>query len=268
MKLPIMEFDTEQGVINKESYLRHLANEPLGYENWHIIEEYKIDTCLMVFSNDQLSLGEQNLTPCYRYKFGSNVNMVYSYKNLFLIAIAPLGGPAAAGLMEELGILGIRNFIACGSAGLINHEIDSSAFMLVNRAIRDEGTSYKYEKASVYAYPDKALTQQLAQFLKEHNFNYMDATTWTTDAFFRETPTRIKRRLKQGAVVVDMECSTWCSVAKFHGYKFAQLLYTSDITKQGEWAFKSKEDRKQLKNKIINLMVDFITEMLTKKGKQ
>lgn len=261
MKLPILEFDSEDGVINKNSYLRHVANSPEDYGNISLIEKYNIDTCLLVFSKEDLPF-LQDLEICYKYRFGSNTNNVYSYKNKFLIAIAALGGPAAAGVMEELGILGIRKFIACGSAGLIDHEIDSSAFMLVERAIRDEGTSFKYEKPAIYSYPDKDLTEALATFLHKHNFKFLRTTTWTTDAFFRETPTRIKNRKKQGATVVDMECSTWCSVAKFYGYKFVQLLYTSDITKQGEWAFKSVEERNNLKLQIIELMIDFVDEYI------
>lgn len=264
MKLPILEFDDEESVINKNSYLQHIVNVPENYGNMSLIKKHNIDCCLFVFSKEELPF-EKDLEICYRYMFGSNTNNVYSYKNKFLIAIAPLGGPAAAGIMEELGILGISKFVACGSAGLINHNIDATAFMLVERAIRDEGTSYKYEKPAVYSYPDIELTNLLATFLKKQNLNYIKTTTWTTDAFFRETPTRIKKRQKQGAIVVEMECASWCSVAKFYGYKFAQLLYTSDITKQGDWAFKSKEDRAKLKNQIIQLMIDFVEEYIEKK---
>lgn len=260
MKPPILEFDTEKSVIYEKDYLKHIEKNKEIYGDFNVIKTNNINTCLFVFVKENLEEIYPNLKLFYKFRFASNENEIYIYNNKFLIAKASLGGPIAAGMMEELGMYGITNFYACGSAGLINHQIDSSAFMLVERAIRDEGTSYKYEKPAVYSYPNKITTEQLAKYLDKRGLKYIKTTTWTTDAFFRETPTRIKKRQKQGATVVEMECASWCSVAKFYGYKFAQLLYTSDITKQDGWAFKSKEDRKKLKDQVIQLMIDFLEE--------
>lgn len=261
MDLPILEFYDEEGVINKETYISH---EKEAFANMHLIQKYNIDTALMFFiKDDQIPEDiRKDLEVLYVYNFGSNKNDVYIYKKKILFAIAPLGEPASAGLMEELGFLGITKFFACGTCGLINENIDSSKFLLVERAIRDEGLSFKYEKPGIYTYTDQELTQQLEEYLKNNNFAYEKITTWTTDCAYRETPTMIKNRRSLGASTVEMECAGWCSVAKFRNYQFAQLLYSSDVTKQGSWeGFKTKEERQQARFKTLYMLLDFLLKM-------
>ena len=265
MKLPILEFYNEEGVINKETYI---ANEKDAFENMHFIQDYNIDTALMFFIKDNKIPDDirKDLQDFYVYKFGSNENIVYIYKKKFIFAIAPLGEPASAGLMEELGFMGITKFYACGTCGLIDENIDSSRFLLVERAIRDEGLSFKYEKPALYTYTDKELTNKLEEYLKNKDFNHEKITTWTTDCAYRETPSMIKKRLKQGASTVEMECAGWCSVAKFRNYQFTQLLYSSDVTKQGAWeGFKSKEERQQARLKILYMLLEFISDFVKNK---
>lgn len=265
MKFPILEFYKDEGVINKDTYIESAKEDFMKID---LLKKFKIDTALMFFIREEKIPQNINkdLTHFFNYNFGSNVNKVYIYKNKFVFAIAPLGEPASANLMEELGFMGITKFFACGSCGLINENIDGSKFLLVDRAIRDEGLSFKYEKPALYTYTNKNLTNLLEEYLKNNNFAYEKITTWTTDAPYRETPTMIKKRLNQGASTVEMECAGWCSVARMREYQFAQLLYSSDITKQGAWkGFKSKEERKKIKENILNSMLDFVLKFVKKK---
>ena len=258
MDLPILEFYDEEGVINKESYMK---SDKEAFVNMGLLKEYNIDTALMFFISDDKIPEEirKDLIEFYKYKFGSNTNSVYIYKKKFVFAIAPLGEPASAGLMEELGFMGIKKFYACGTCGLIDENIDSSKLFIVERAIRDEGLSFKYEKPAIYTYTDKDSTNKLEEYLKSKKFEYEKVTTWTTDCAYRETPTMIRNRIKQGASTVEMECAGWCAVAKFRNYHFAQLLYSSDVTKQGAWeGFNSKEERKQARLKILYMLLDFL----------
>ena len=245
MKYPITEFFSDKEVIDKVAYL---GEKEVFAECIKTLKKYKIDTALFVFTKEFPEKIKNKLQLLYFSETASCDYPVYIYNKKFLIVNEPIGAPIATVFMEELGFLGIVNFFACGSAGCVGHTVDTSKFFLVERAIRDEGTSYKYLKPSVYAYTDKELTNCLKQFLINNNFKYTTVTTWTTDAFFRETPKAIEKRIKQGATCVEMECASWCAVANFRGYKFAQLLYTSDITKQGEWSgFIDNTERKAVK---------------------
>lgn len=254
MDKPILDFFDEEGLINKESYTQNSKD----FHRQELITKYNITSALFVFIKDDVNaiLDPNKLEDFYIFTNGSNRNPCYIYDKKFIIAITPLGGPAAGGLMEELGFMGITNFFACGSAGQINHNFESSHFILVDKAIRCEGTSYSYLPPSLYAYTDESLTNYLASYLEENNYKYSKAATWTTDSFYRETQSELELRVSQGAACVEMECASWCAIAKYRGYKFTQLLYFSDALKQEGW--KWKVDKKELKNSIIKLMIDCV----------
>lgn len=254
MDKPILDFFDEESLINKESYTQNSHD----FERQELLNKYKINTALFIFVKEDIStvVDTNKLEEFYLFTNGSNRNPCYIYDKKFVLAITPLGGPAAGGLMEELGFMGITNFFACGSAGQIDHKLESSHFVLVDKAIRCEGTSYSYLKPSLYAYTDETLTNYIATYLDKNGYKYNKAATWTTDSFYRETQSELELRVSQGAASVEMECASWCAIAKYRGYKFAQLLYFSDALKQEGW--KWKLDRKELKKSIINLMLDCV----------
>ena len=59
--------------------------------------------------------------------------------------------------------------------------------------------------------------------------------TWTTDAFFRETPAKVARRREQGCITVEMEASAMFACAAFRGVVYGQLLYAGDDVSADEW---------------------------------
>ena len=260
MNSPIIEFYEDEGLINGRTML--VANEE-RIEIVDLLMKKKIDTCLFLFvREDEDSFDFSNLPIIYEFKNASNKNKIYNYKNKFLIARTPLGGPAAVGLMEDLGFLGIKNFIAFGSAGKIDNNFDSTKFVLVDKAIRDEGTSYHYQKPSIYSETDKELTKYIQNYLDKNDLKYEIHTTWTTDAFFRETQKAIEKRIEQGAVCVEMECASWCACAKYRNYKFAQVLYFSDTIKQGEhtWHLDRNEIKARMTKYIVNCVSDYVLD--------
>ncbi len=177
----------------------------------------------------------------------------YIYKDRIVLSYAPLGSAAAGGLLEELIALGIKEVFACGSAGAIG-DIDTSNFLLVDKAIRDEGLSYHYLEPSVYVELDEDFTQVLKNELDNLGIKHITGTTWTTDGFFRETKSRITKRKAQGAVSVEMECAGLAAVAKYRNIKFAQLLYFSDIVKQEIWSG-FVEETPSIRKKISHLVL-------------
>ncbi|MGN0961814.1 MAG: nucleoside phosphorylase [Christensenellales bacterium] len=259
---PILDYFSDEGLINKETYIENQAKD---FENLHLIKDKNIDTCLLVFVKSK-NMPDDILKKCklvYLFTAASTENWVYLYDNKFLIAQTSMGAPAAAGLMEELGFMGITKFFACGSCGLINQNFDSSNLLLIDRAIRDEGTSYHYLPESVYVSTDKDLTNFLDNALKKMGFKFQHGTTWTCDAFFRETNQAINKRLSQGATSVEMECSAWASVAKLRGYQFAQILWFSDAVKQENWKWIC--DRRNLEISVIRLMLDILCDFVKNK---
>lgn len=253
-KAPILDIFYDEALISRDNICGHHKEE---------YKAYGIDTVLYIFYKTEPEFLKE-YPIIYEYKNGSNVNKVYLYKNKFAVALSPLGGPAAAGLMEELGYLGLVNQFAVGSSGQINHNFPSHKLLLVQKAIRDEGTSYKYIKPSTYAYSSEYLTNIIANYLTKQGLEFEKSTTWTTDSFFRETQKTVNKRVKQGAVAVEMESASWCAVAKYRNYNFAQLLYFSDAVKQEGWNLHAH--RKSLRDNLIFLMLDCVEEFVDSKN--
>ena len=77
--------------------------------------------------------------------------------------------------------------------------------ILVDRALRGEGTSYAYLPASPYAEGDPRLLSAVAQELRRSGIEAVRGGTWTTDAPFRETRTAIDAAAANGLKAIEME---------------------------------------------------------------
>jgi len=246
MDIPIIDISgiNEEGVITPEQTLMQYEKLPKH-----------IDTAVIFFDNAPDQELIKDSTILFRFVAASSVLPQYIYKDKIVLAYSPLGGPCAGGLIEELVYFGIKKVIACGSSGLIG-DMDPSNFLLVSKAIRDEGLSYHYLEPSTYVDTDINLNNDIKDYFIRNNLDFEEGIAWTTDAFFRETKTRIKNRLAQGAVAVEMECASMAAVSKFRKIQFSQVLYFSDIVNQKEWSG-FREDRRTIKDTVNSIIIDF-----------
>ncbi|MDR1688518.1 MAG: nucleoside phosphorylase [Clostridiales bacterium] len=114
------------------------------------------------------------------------------------------------------------------SCGVLD-DIPSGDVLIPVSALRGEGASYHYLPPSREIELDADMVSVLKSALTENAVPFTECKTWTTDAFYRETPEMITYRKSEGCNVVEMECATIAAVARFRGAKFAQLLYSGDI---------------------------------------
>lgn len=243
--IPIIETRglDEKGVITAEMLLSSYEKLPKH-----------ITTSVMLFDKDPSKEILKHCKLLFNFIGASSVIPQYIYKDSIVVSYAPLGSAAAGGLLEELIVLGVKKVIACGSSGLVG-DFDPSHFLLVNKAIRDEGLSYHYLEPSTYVETTVELNNLIKIELEELNLEYEEGITWTTDAFYRETKSRIEIRKKEGAIAVEMECAGLAAVAKYRNIQFSQLLYFSDIVKQDAWSG-FLEERPSIKEKINKLVID------------
>ncbi len=139
-----------------------------------------------------------------------------------------VGAPLAAGLLEEVIALGGRKFIACGGCGVLDSGIALGHVLVPHAAVRDEGTSYHYLPAGREVAASPRAIAAIEQVLDAHGTEYLRTKTWTTDALYRETPDKVKRRRDEGCLTVEMEAAAFFAVAQFRGVEFGQLLYGGD----------------------------------------
>ncbi len=242
---PILDMPSysEEGVITAENALRNVDKLPPH-----------INLAVILFDKELSEEIIEKSTLLFPFVAAASIVPQYIYDNKIVLANSPLGGPAAGGLIEELIAFGVERFLACGSSGLIG-SFDASHFLLVTKAIRDEGLSYHYLEPSLYVETSQSFTKQVERELLNHHLAFEEGIVWTTDAFYRETPSKIELRKSQGAIAVEMECASMAAVCQYRGKEFAQVLYFSDIVKQEEWSG-FRDDRKQIKSLIQNVIVE------------
>ncbi len=146
-----------------------------------------------------------------------------------------LGAPSAAGFYEELIALGVRKTVACGSCGVLKREIPRGEIIVVESAVRDEGTSFHYVEPSREISVDKSVSEMIESTLRRLSIPYVKGKTWTTDAFYRETKRIVSRRIDEGCITVEMEASALMAVSKFRNVAFGQLLSSGDDVSGEEW---------------------------------
>jgi len=99
-----------------------------------------------------------------------------------------VGASFAVLVAEELFASGCTLLVSVTSAGQISGDATPPYFVLIERALRDEGTSYHYLAPSRFAAADPMLLERLEGALAGIGQSIERGATWTTDAPFRETP--------------------------------------------------------------------------------
>jgi uridine phosphorylase len=173
-----------------------------------------------------------------------------------------VGAPLAAGLLEEVIALGVKNFIVCGGCGVLDKEIAAGHPVILTAAVRDEGTSYHYMPPGRLALPSPKATAALQKILEQSGLEFRTGISWTTDAIYRETATRRARRLAQGCSVVEMEAAAFFAVAGFRRVEFGQLVYGGDLVVPEGWDGRAWHKRTDDRRLMFELAADALLELL------
>jgi uridine phosphorylase len=128
-------------------------------------------------------------------------------------------------------------------------------------AVRDEGTSYHYLPPSREVAADPHAVAVIEQTLQRHGVAYVTGKTWTTDAIYRETPEKIKRRRAEGCLAVEMEASALFAVAQFRGVTLGQILYGGDDVSGLEWDGRGWDKQRAVREKLFWLAAEAALEL-------
>jgi len=140
--------------------------------------------------NNLLKENKAKLNPawaCYHTKL---YDFIYNDIEFGIIGGA-VGAPFAVLVAEELFVSGCQLLISISSAGQILPIRKPPYFVLIEKAIRDEGTSYHYIPPSPYSEINPSLLNILNKAFDNSNVSVEFGASWTTDAPFRETATLI-----------------------------------------------------------------------------
>lgn len=164
-----------------------------------------------------------------------------------------VGAPLAAMFLEELIAMGGRKFVAVGGAGALVPELVLGHAVIVESAVRDEGTSFHYLEPGRVVDADPHGIAVLEATLAAAELPSRTARTWTTDAVYRETRSRVDRRVAEGCIVVDMEASAFIAVARFRGVRFAQLLFAADSLAGQAWDHRGWTTAREVREGLFRL---------------
>ena len=184
--VPLTEYSREEGLIapDFEGLPLHLPRR-----------------CLMAF------LGEKRIAAFAESRkgkvIGSFLSLTKSFplyeipgKEPLLLVQSPAGAPAAVLIEERLFAYGAEKVLAIGCCGSLT-DIPENCFFPIEKALRDEGTSFHYLPPSRFIEMDKAPLLHLKDYFKKKGLPFRPAATWTSDGFFRETEEKIRRRREE-----------------------------------------------------------------------
>jgi uridine phosphorylase len=146
-----------------------------------------------------------------------------------------VGAPWAAAFLEEIIAMGCRRLVACGGAGALIPELVLGHAVVVDSAVRDEGTSHHYLPASRRIDADPQAVATLVEACDAAGMAHVVGRSWTTDAIYRETRGRVDRRVAEGCVVVEMEAAALLAVAQYREVAFGQILLAGDSLAGENW---------------------------------
>jgi uridine phosphorylase len=125
-----------------------------------------------------------------------------------------VGGSFAVLVAEQLFASGCELCLSIASAGQIAADGPPSDTILIERALRDEGTSHHYLPPSPFAAAEPALVELASQALSGAGRPFRRGATWTTDAPFRETAEAVAARRSDGILAVEMEAASLYAFAR------------------------------------------------------
>ena len=160
-----------------------------------------------------LTANEAELNPywcCYHTQL---YNFRYCGIEFGIVGCA-VGASFAVLIAEELFASGCQLLISMTSSGQILPGGEPPFFVLIERALRDEGTSYHYLPPSDYSHISNRFLKVLDGAFAELTVPVVRGSTWTTDAPFRETQRAIEYANTEGILAVEMEAAALYAFAQ------------------------------------------------------
>ena len=148
-----------------------------------------------------------------------------------------VGAPFAVLIAEELFASGCCLLLSVSSAGQIVPAGPTPYFVIIDRALRDEGTSYHYSEPSDYGEANPELIAVAVNALKSNRLRAIVGPTWTTDAPFRETGEAIEAAKRLGILAVEMEAAALYTFAKVNKVRVLCLAHVTNTMGQTEQDF-------------------------------
>lgn len=150
------------------------------------------------------------------------------------VACHGIGGPSIAVVIEELIMLGAKAMVRLGSCGGLLKPMRVGDLVIATRAGYNGGTLDSYFEKKIAPKPDAELTELLVASAKSQGTRHHTGPVFSSDAFFAEDPSFVRKSVKLGYIAVEMECATLFGLGKLRRVKTASMLLVSNNILEGE----------------------------------
>lgn len=139
-----------------------------------------------------------------------------------------VGAPFAVLIAEQLAASGCELLISVTSSGSITPAAEPPYFIVIDRALRDEGTSHHYLPPGEWATAPGHLVSRLRGNLGGLARPVVTGSTWTTDAPYRETASAIAHAGALGVLAVEMEAAALYAYAAARGHDVVCVAHVTN----------------------------------------
>jgi uridine phosphorylase len=229
--------DIQEGIIRP---MRRKSDLKVGPDVLMVMGTYDLDYFVSMKQGKNFARTGMGFFNLYQVKDGLDIS--------FTLAGSFLGAPQAVMGMEMIIPLGAKRIWVFGWCGSLDPALRIGNLVIPTRGISEEGTSQHYPIGERLPTTDTSLNEILAEALGEEGQTFRKGMVWTTDAPFRETPSKVRDFQGRGVLAVDMEMSALMTLAIFRDVKLTGLLVVSDELFDLKWnpGFSSPEFQKGL----------------------
>ena len=101
-----------------------------------------------------------------------------------LVCSTGIGGPGMSLALEELAVMGVKNFYRIGTTGAIQPEIPVPSLIITSGSVRLDGASTHYAPIEYPAVADLDLTNSLVDAARQLGLEYRVGITASADTFY------------------------------------------------------------------------------------
>jgi uridine phosphorylase len=168
-----------------------------------------------------------------------------------------VGASFAVLLAEQLAVSGCELLVSVTSSGSITPVAEAPYFVIIDRALRDEGTSHHYLPPGEWSHAPAHLLARLDGQLDGLAQSVVTGVTWTTDAPYRETTEAIAHAESLGIVAVEMEAAALYAFAAVHEFDVVCVAHvTNTMATEGDDFEKGEADGAHDALEVVAAVID------------
>lgn len=190
-----------------------------------------------------------------------------------------IGGPSLAIAVEEAARIGVHTFIRVGTTGSIQENISLGDIVIINGAVRLDGTSHQYVRVEYPAIASFEVTLALIEACEELGYNYHVGVGASTDSFYsgqgrpgfnNYLPSFAKEvfnDLKMANVMnFEMECATLFTLTSIYKLRAGALCVVIANRVTNEFQYIGEEKAITVANYAVKILNEW-DQIKRKKGK-